>query len=392
MLGTKEAFLIAALLCFVMFLVVYSVNESRVGGVRELLLGNVFGMAAYILYAFGKELPPLFAFEVANAAYISASAATLVGYRRLTGRAIHPPWIFALVAAVTASIALFHYVVDSFTLRTLVVSLSQAGIAAAIGLTVASKWRGWPSSRYPLLFIICMCAIIAGGHLFRSVAQLLDGNAPRSLLEPTGWNVLILSAGAFMLPVLTLGGLLLAHCTIVAVAEKAANHDFLTGAWSRRAFFDIGTRELERAKRSRSPLALLLIDLDNFKALNDACGHAAGDATLLRLASASAGALRSIDFLARLGGDEFAVLMPETRLDGALAAANRLLQQNPAADQLNSPVPVTLSIGLAISHDDDTLHSLMQRADKALYAAKAQGRNRLVAESSLFQARQMVES
>jgi len=380
MLGTKEAFLIAALLCFLMFLVVYSVNESRVSGVRELLLGNVFGMAAYILYAFGKELPPLFAYEVANGAYIAASAATLVGYRRLTCRAIRPPWMVALVAAVMASIALFHYVVDSFTLRTLTVSLSQAGIAAAIGMTVASTWRTWPSSRYPLLFILCMCALITGGHLFRSVTQLLDINAPSHLLEPTGWNVLILSAGAFMLPVLTLGGLLLAHRTIVSVAEDAANRDFLTGAWSRRAFFDIGQRELDRAKRSGNALALLLIDLDNFKALNDTGGHAAGDATLLRFAGASNGTLRSIDYLARLGGDEFAVLLPGTRLEGAVSAANRLLMQHPSIDQLNAPAPVTLSIGLAISRDDDTLHTLLQRADKALYAAKAQGRNRLVAD------------
>lgn len=382
MLDTKAAFLIAALLCFVMFLVVYSINESRVGGVRELLLGNVFGMAAYILYAFGKELPPLFAYEVANAAYVSASAATLAGYRRLTRRTIRPPLIFGLVLAVTLAIALFHYVVDSFALRTLVVSVSQAGIAMAIGLTVASTWRTWTSSRYPLLFVICMCLIIAAGHLFRVGTQLLDGNAPASLLEPTGWNVVILSAGAFMLPVLTLGGLLLAHCTIVAVAEDAANHDFLTDAWSRRAFFDIGRRELDRSKRSGQSLALLVIDLDNFKALNDACGHAAGDATLLRFASASTGTLRSIDYLARLGGDEFAVLLPDTTLEGAFSAANRLLKQNLSSDQLNAPTPVTLSIGLAISRRDDNLQTLLQRADNALYAAKAQGRNRLVAEAA----------
>jgi diguanylate cyclase (GGDEF)-like protein len=193
---------------------------------------------------------------------------------------------------------------------------------------------------------------------------------------------LILTAGAFALPVLAFGGLLIAHRRIVLLAEHAANHDFLTGVWSRRAFFDIGTREISRASRTGRPVSLLLVDLDNFKPVNDTYGHAAGDRVLKEFVNEVLQELRSIDSLCRMGGDEFAVLMPETDLPGALIVANRLRIRVECSHELLSGV--TLSIGVATLQRDDTLKSLVTRADTALYAAKERGRNRVSPECGML--------
>ncbi|KRB83460.1 GGDEF domain-containing protein [Noviherbaspirillum sp. Root189] len=278
-------------------LVLFSFRENGVKGIRQVILASVLGMAGNILYAYGRELSPFFAYELANGVYAAASAAVLAGYRQLFKRPAHVRTLAATVAGLTAAIGYFHYVYNSFPARTAVASLYQVGIAVAIGYTLLQARNEWRRPYYPKLFILAMCSMIAVGHTFRVLHQFTVENAPASLLEPSGWNVLMLSAGAFALPVLAFGALLIAHRRIVLLAEYAANHDYLTGAWSRPAFFDIGNREMSRASRTGKSMALLLVDLDNFKPVNDTHGHAAGDRVLTEFVHEVLQELRSIDSL-----------------------------------------------------------------------------------------------
>ena len=379
MLNTKEAFLIASLLCFVIFLLLFSVKQDRIHGVRQLLLASVLGMAGNILYAFGRELPVFFAYEVANAVYAAASVAILVSYRQLFGTRSSVLLMSGSTALLTAVTAYFHYVAPSFDARTIAVSGFQIGIAALIGLTVLHSRDYQGRSRYPAIYVLCMCALIGGGHLVRVVRHALMSEVPRSLLEPSGVNLLFLWANAFALPCLMLGGLLIAHCRIVTSIENAANRDFLTGAWSRRAFHEAGPALLEASRGDRQALSLLLIDLDNLKPTNDTYGHAAGDAVLVDFVRLSRTALRPVDFLARIGGDEFALLLPDTDLIGAVAVGRRL-QAVLATAQSGQTLQITLSVGVAVLRADDTLHTLAKRADEALYGAKTAGRNRVMTE------------
>jgi len=380
MLNTKEAFLIAALLCFVIFLLLFSVKQDRIHGVRQLLLACVLGMAGNILYAFGREMPVFVAYEVANAVYAAASVAVLISYRQLFGARFSLPVMSCSVLLLAGTTGYFHYVVDSFDARTIAVSVFHAAIAGLIARTVLKSHDYHGRLRYPAAYVLCMCALIGGGHLYRVARHLFVAELPRSLLEPSSWNVLFLSAGAFALPCLMLGGLLIAHCRIVTTVENAANLDFLTRAWSRRAFHEHGPRILERSRYSGQALALLLIDLDNLKPTNDTFGHAAGDAALTDFVRHSRTALRPVDFLARIGGDEFALLLPETDLIAAVGVGRRL-QAVIAAAQSGETLPITLSAGASLLRADDTLHTLLARADEALYAAKTSGRNRVLAEA-----------
>jgi diguanylate cyclase (GGDEF)-like protein len=209
----------------------------------------------------------------------------------------------------------------------------------------------------------------------------LAGQAPSSLLQPSVWSVSFLTAATMALPALAIGGLLIAHRQIVIRAEHAANHDFLTGALSRKAFFEIAAREMARAKRHGKPLALLLVDLDNFKTINDRWGHEAGDTALRRVVDGARAALRAIDCVARLGGDEFALLLPDTGLQGAAAVGAKLQQavRHAGADPHGAPT-LTLSIGATLVEFGEDLKSAMARADQALYAAKLAGRDRVMTQ------------
>jgi diguanylate cyclase (GGDEF)-like protein len=384
MLPTQQIFLIASLLCFLTFLTLLSVAAENVRGVREMLLAAALGMVSHVLYAFGRELPPLLAYEAANILYAASSAALVAGYRNLAGLALQRLRLGVSVAGLGMLIALFHYVFDSFAARTVVVSVFQAAICAEIMHTVLTSARAWQRASYIRHVVLAMCAVVALGHLGRVVWLMVAHQAPGSLLEPSLWSVAFLTALALALPALAIGGLLMAHRQIVIRAEHVGNHDFLTGAASRKAFFDIAALEMARAGRKNQPLALVLVDMDHFKTINDRWGHQAGDAALQRLVNGARGVLRATDCVARLGGDEFALLLPCTDLQGATAAATKLQQvvRHAAHDVDTSPM-LTLSIGVTLISCGEDLASAMGRGDEALYAAKAAGRDRVVAKAAL---------
>lgn len=146
--------------------------------------------------------------------------------------------------------------------------------------------------------------------------------------------------------------------------EEMAIRDFLTGCYNRRHIETLGQREVDRARRYGTSLSVLMIDLDAFKQINDTQGHAAGDASLKRVAASLQGALRESDLLGRFGGDEFLILLPESDNDAARATAERLQQR---ARELAA---ISISVGIATLRSDDSLESLAARADQQLLAAK----------------------
>ena len=165
--------------------------------------------------------------------------------------------------------------------------------------------------------------------------------------------------------------------------QRLAVTDPLTGVANRRALFAALGREMERYRRHPRDLALIMFDIDGFKAVNDRYGHAAGDRVLQHAASLAARIVRGTDTLARYGGEEFAVIAPETDGEQARQMAERIRTAISASEILTEkgPVRVTASFGIALLEADDAgPESVMGRADAALYAAKAAGRDRVVCE------------
>jgi diguanylate cyclase (GGDEF)-like protein len=165
--------------------------------------------------------------------------------------------------------------------------------------------------------------------------------------------------------------------------RRLATTDPLTGLANRRHFLTQVERELDRFKRYAQPAALLMLDLDHFKQVNDTYGHALGDAVLKHFAVITGQALRKIDLLGRLGGEEFAALLPDTTLIGAYPLAERLrgiIMESPVETTAGS-IGFTVSIGVALfTPDDQDANAILIRADRALYRAKNRGRNRVEME------------
>lgn len=156
--------------------------------------------------------------------------------------------------------------------------------------------------------------------------------------------------------------------------------DALTGACTRRDFFESGGSELKRARRYGIPLSVLLLDFDHFKAINDRHGHACGDAVLRGLTRRIMDSLRASDKYYRFGGEEFVVLLPHSELEDAHLVAERIrvLVEAKPVEFRDVEIPVTVSIGIArLEGAGETLDDLVAKADKALYLAKANGRNRI---------------
>ncbi|MCK5341204.1 MAG: GGDEF domain-containing protein [Desulfobulbaceae bacterium] len=161
--------------------------------------------------------------------------------------------------------------------------------------------------------------------------------------------------------------------------KRYATIDGLTGLYNRRWLDEILERQIERSKRDKIPLTLIMLDVDFFKKFNDTYGHQAGDIVLLELGKGLKNFFRPTDLVARYGGEEFTAILPNTSEKDAQAAAERVRKavsqmKIEAMDGTKLP-QITISLGIARMKDSDTMVSLLDTADKALYRAKKAGRN-----------------
>jgi diguanylate cyclase (GGDEF)-like protein len=170
----------------------------------------------------------------------------------------------------------------------------------------------------------------------------------------------------------------LANLRNLAIAENRAATDGLTGLPNKRAVTDALKRTFAQATITKAPLALLLLDLDHFKQVNDQYGHTAGDQVLAGVGAALRRVMRDQDFAGRNGGEEFAVLLPDTEIASAMGVAERVRAAIAEVTLPGTDVPVTVSVGVAGYPDHASTPGRLERlADAALYVAKQQGRNRV---------------
>lgn len=165
--------------------------------------------------------------------------------------------------------------------------------------------------------------------------------------------------------------------------KHAASTDFLTGLPNRAHILEVAQTELARANRHDHPLSFLMVDIDNFKSINDNHGHAVGDLVLRTFADTARRSIREIDYAGRLGGEEFLFVLAETDQTGAYDVAQRIRDAVEAMEvtTMQGSVTVTVSIGVTVrSSSGHSIDFLLHNADRALYRAKAKGRNRVEAE------------
>ena len=161
--------------------------------------------------------------------------------------------------------------------------------------------------------------------------------------------------------------------------QFAACHDFLTGLWNRAEILHFLRRELERARRDRTPVGLILADVDHFKKINDTLGHDSGDAVLKSVSQCLSTSLRPYDGVGRYGGEEFLMIIPGCDLQTTVRRANQI-REILAGKEIRLPhgtTRVTISMGVTTAESTTDIDQLVRRADLALYEAKHRGRNRV---------------
>ena len=268
-------------------------------------------------------------------------------------------------------------------------------------------WAYVPGNLNSLMFVmlvhvglISLTVVMSNPHrqllLSDLIAPALALLAP-PLLDGTLFSLGLMALGGFYLALMLMVGMKIHASTtetlvlrernreLIHELEQQLETDSLTGLKNRDYFIKTARTELERVARYRQPLALLMVDIDHFKQINDTHGHLAGDEVLKSVTLVLSDMVRANDCLARLGGEEFAVLMPQTGLEQAYTAAERLRAAiaQVRCNLQGAEVRPTASVGIAVTAEGgETLSSLMRRSDLAMYEAKAQGRNCVVAAST----------
>jgi diguanylate cyclase (GGDEF)-like protein len=316
------------------------------------------------------------AIELANAVLFLGYGIFLGGMRRFEGRRVSALWLVggACLWLAAGRVPAFQ---GSAAAQVIFSSLLSTVF------TIASAWELWRGrrealmSRYPILAVLLLHAAL---HLLRAPLTLMaHSGVEHSLLGPA-WVMALSFERLLYIIVMAFLLLGLTKERIEREQRLMARLDPLTGALNRRALFQDGARLLARDRRAGQPSALVLIDLDHFKRINDGFGHSAGDAVLRALCRVAADHFPGQARFARLGGEEFACLLPATT--PALARQRAESARAALADMpilANRPqMRVTMSIGIATSEEvGHDLEALLLAADVNLYRAKSNGRNRV---------------
>lgn len=295
-------------------------------------------MAAYCVFfgfaRWGRVLLPI--------TLLSSSIVIAAGSRGATHTQMS-----ALVAGV---VALFAAAMAWVLLRRRHASLLQRiiGINDAVFAVAVASWAG---------------SILLG-------RQVLDHSVAQEAAYLAGYALMIVNGFGF---------LLLCKQKDDARMARLASTDCLTGLPNRHAFLERAEQARLSAQRQRQPLALMMIDIDHFKQINDRWGHASGDDALVVFARTARDVMREHETIGRLGGEEFAMILPATDIDAAVQAAQRLRQAVRAATVITSgpSYTMTVSIGVVVLDPNEDLSAALARADHALYAAKREGRDRV---------------
>jgi len=336
--------------------------------------GYLLGAAGAALMAGRGLIPDSLSIMGANALTCLAYGVMWGGARCFEGRRVH---LFGVAAGAMLWLAACQ--VGSFYQSAEErIALASIILASYALLGAGELWHARDReliSRWPTFALV----LLHSGFLLARVP--LAGSVPFPLgAAPAPSLVSTVLAFEVLFVAFTLAFLRLAMAKERAELEqrRAAGLDPLTGIANRRAFFDLGTPLLARAVGERRPAALLLLDLDRFKEVNDTAGHQAGDRMLKSFAKLLAGSMRPGDLFGRIGGEEFSCLLVDAAMPHALQVAERVRHAFELQGFACPSVGATVSIGVAVASEAECdLHALLATADRALYRAKAKGRNQV---------------
>lgn len=367
------------LIPFMLLFVQSSLPASYQKSIRWWWLGLFLQPLGFFLIAMRGQISPVFSVVLAHTLVAGSLACYAIAMRMFIG--VRQRRVIAGALVLTAGIIAVTY--DNMYPRVILLSFTNT-LLLLFGARAIYR-QELKASR--------VSQVVAG--VFVIIAISMAGSAAYNMISPSlitanvfamGWPTILSYAMVSLLPTVgTIGFLLMCTEHSQKELERTAREDSLTGTYNRRALAEFGIREIARARRHGTPLSVILIDIDNFKRINDELGHAAGDLALVETVRRLKKNLRSEDCLGRMGGEEFLILLPDTNIEQAQVLANRIQEDfnNQPMLLLEQSRLVTLSGGITLlSAHDYLLNDMLRRADKAMYSAKALGRNRMQLDSA----------
>ena len=374
-IDSRTVFLLTGMMGGLMALILLSIKRNyppSIKGLGEWSNALVLMFVAGTMSAVRVGFPDAIVIGLPNLLIWSGTYLSYVGTQRFFGAPVRAgPWLGIILASWVVSLY-FTVVEPNYGAR---LRLSNVVMTLLFAVHARLLYRQGMNS-FAKLLAFSVLLTIASIQIMRFVTTFTHA-APSNNLDMSLAHSIFVLTFAFAILLFSISTVLMATDKLRAELEHLATRDSLTNALTRRSMNDSIDQELQRCKRSQRSMALLVMDLDHFKAINDSHGHQTGDEVLVRFVGNVNKLLRQVDQLGRFGGEEFVALLPETSLEEAHLVAERI--RAVAASQASESMPAcTVSIGItANSLPDDTVGTLLARADAAMYRAKANGRNRV---------------
>ena len=343
---------------------------ASIQGLDHWTAAPLLAFASVVFFGLRGIIPDALSITAGNTLLFLAVGVQLSGTSRFFGQPLPRLFFPALLAASLIVLWWVGIHPGQYADRIVFICLVLSALYVWHALVI---WRQ-PVQSFASRFTFTVLALLTLVMLTRAVTTLHA--PPASLFDRTPIQMIYLVSLSFGLLLLTIGAVLMASERVRQELQELVTHDSLTGALTRRALFDMGESELLRSRRNGTPLSVLMLDLDHFKAINDQHGHGVGDRVITDFVQRAHTQLRRPSILGRYGGEEFVAVLPDTDSRQAMAVAERIR----SSATLQSDLPrCQVSIGVASTSPQgtETLTALIDRADAALYRAKELGRNRV---------------
>ncbi len=378
-LDLRIVILLSSVMSALMATVLFSAYRSFPASIKGLgwwTASSVLLFAASILFGLGGMIPDWLSIVVANTAMFLAVGCRLLGTQCFYGREPTSRLVLLFTVLGTAGVAWWSLVQPDYQAR---VALVAPLLAILYGMQLYLIAR-YADRHFGSYFFGGVMLVQTAVVVVRFVTNFTGQANYSSFYSGDLVQSIYLAIYAFITMTLAVGFMMVATRRLHLELARVSNMDPLTDALNRRAFSDRYESEIRRIKRHDQAMSLLIMDLDHFKRINDKHGHAVGDSVLVHFSSTVTRLLRETDHFARFGGEEFVALLPETAAAEAQLVAERICEcLRQAGDMGTTGIPrYTVSMGLAeMSRGDESLDSVVGRADAALYRAKMAGRDRL---------------
>lgn len=375
-IDSQTVIVLTGLMGGLMSLVLYSLKRNypaSIQGLGHWSLGLLLLFLAGLLIAGRGTLPDIITISVSNFLLWSGVYVSYAGSQQFFGvKSRAWPWMALITAALLLSLW-YSMVTPSYIIR-LACFTSLMAVLFAV-----HAWLIFRQGAFTFAKALTAAVLLAmtGIQLMR-LATFTVAPPQNGITDTSVYQVIYVSSFAFATLLMSIGLVLMATDRLRAELEHLATHDSLTNALTRRHMDQACHMELERSRRTGRSTAMLMMDLDHFKAVNDTYGHQAGDQVLVNFVIKVNALLRPSDLLGRFGGEEFIALLPETELEEAMVVAQRIRAMCAGGAETVKGATCSVSVGVASTLDDrDTVDALLARADAAVYRAKANGRNRV---------------